>query len=94
RWYRRAALVMWAKGLAFLETTLTAPANEPFKIEFDNQDDAIPHNVEIHDHHINERHLHHNNHGKHINTLHLISIVLKIVAKRNDPDRWQRTLFS
>jgi cytochrome c oxidase subunit 2 len=42
-------LTLEAKGLVFLETALTAPANEPFKIDFDNQDDAIPHNVEIHD---------------------------------------------
>jgi plastocyanin len=29
------------------ETTLTAPADTPFTITFDNQDDGIPHNVQI-----------------------------------------------
>lgn len=38
-----------AKGVAFLESTFTAPADTPFTLAFINDDDAIPHNVEIKD---------------------------------------------
>ena len=31
----------------FAETTLTAPADTPFTITFNNEDDGIPHNVQI-----------------------------------------------
>jgi cytochrome c oxidase subunit 2 len=37
-----------AKGTAFTQTSLTAPANTPFTIHFDNQD-PLPHNVKISD---------------------------------------------
>jgi cytochrome c oxidase subunit 2 len=38
-----------ASNVAFDTSTLTAPADTPFKIEFDNQDANIPHNVAIHE---------------------------------------------
>jgi plastocyanin len=34
-----------AKGIAFDTNCLVAPANEPFEINFDNQDAGVPHNV-------------------------------------------------
>ena len=40
---------MTAKNVAFEQTTLTAPANKPFKIDFDNEDAGTPHNVAIHE---------------------------------------------
>ena len=40
------ALTIAAKDLVFSTTTLSAPADEPFKIVFDNQEGA-PHNVAI-----------------------------------------------
>ncbi len=40
------ALTIAAKDLAFSTSTLSAPANEPFQIVFDNQESA-PHNVAI-----------------------------------------------
>lgn len=40
------ALTISANHLAFSTTTLSAPANEPFQIAFDNQESA-PHNVAI-----------------------------------------------
>ena len=38
-----------ASGIAFTTPTVTAPADAPFVIVFDNQDDAIPHDVAIND---------------------------------------------
>ena len=38
-----------AAALKFDPQTLTAPAGQPFVIEFDNQDPSTPHNVEIKD---------------------------------------------
>jgi cytochrome c oxidase subunit 2 len=38
-----------AKAVAFNTTTLTAPADKPFTIAFKNDDEAVPHNVEIKD---------------------------------------------
>ncbi|MFM8945075.1 MAG: cupredoxin domain-containing protein [Actinomycetota bacterium] len=38
-----------AQGIAYTTTAVTAPAEEPFLIAFDNQDPGIPHNVEIFD---------------------------------------------
>jgi len=38
-----------ALNVAFVNAELTAPADVPFKIEFDNQDAGIPHNIEIKD---------------------------------------------
>jgi plastocyanin len=40
------ALTISAKDLAFSTSTLSAPADEPFQIAFDNQESA-PHNVAI-----------------------------------------------
>ena len=38
-----------AQGVAFVNKDLKAPADTPFKLEFDNQDAGIPHNIEIKD---------------------------------------------
>ena len=35
-------------NVAFEQSTLQAPANTPFKIDFDNKDQGTPHNVAIH----------------------------------------------
>jgi plastocyanin len=43
-----APLSLTAKDIAYDKTALTAPANAPFQIQFDNQDASIPHNVAIH----------------------------------------------
>jgi cytochrome c oxidase subunit II len=43
-----APLMLAALNVAFDKTELTAPADAPFKIDFDNQDPSIPHNVAIH----------------------------------------------
>ena len=43
------ALQLTAQNIAFTETTLDAPANAPFTIHFSNNDNAVPHNVEIKD---------------------------------------------
>jgi len=37
-----------ALNFAFEQTSLTAPADQPFQIEFDNKDSGVPHNVAIH----------------------------------------------
>lgn len=37
-----------AQGIAYVTTTLTAPAGAPFQIVFTNSDAGIPHNVSIH----------------------------------------------
>ena len=42
-------LAVSALNLTFSPTTLEAPADTPFKIDFDNQDASIPHNVAIHE---------------------------------------------
>lgn len=36
-----------ASNDGFVESTLSAPADTPFTIAFDNQDEGIPHNVQI-----------------------------------------------
>jgi plastocyanin len=36
-----------AKGIAFEKNCLAAPADQPFTIEFDNQDPGTPHNIHI-----------------------------------------------
>ncbi len=41
--------VVHAKDVAFVETTFSAPADAPFKLEFVNEDDGIQHNVELKD---------------------------------------------
>ena len=38
-----------AKNVAFLQTSLTAPANAPFTIHFQNSDNSVPHDVKISD---------------------------------------------
>lgn len=38
-----------AKGIQFVNKDLSAPADTPFQIEFDNQDVGTPHNIEIKD---------------------------------------------
>ena len=43
------ALQLTAQNIAFAETTLEAPADAPFTIHFTNNDNAVPHNVEIKD---------------------------------------------
>ena len=42
-------LAVSAANVAFEQATLTAPAGVPFKIDFDNKDSGIPHNVAIHE---------------------------------------------
>jgi cytochrome c oxidase subunit 2 len=42
-------VALTAKNVAFEQTTLTAAANKPFKIDFDNEDAGTPHNVAIHE---------------------------------------------
>ena len=37
-----------AIGVKFEQTEVTAPADQPFRIEFENKDPATPHNVAIH----------------------------------------------
>ena len=38
-----------ASGVNFQTTSFQAPASQPFQIAFDNQDPAIPHNIQIAD---------------------------------------------
>jgi plastocyanin len=38
-----------AQGIQFVNKDLSAPADTPFQIEFDNQDAGTPHNIEIKD---------------------------------------------
>ena len=38
-----------AQGIAFVESTFTAPAGQPFTIAFVNEDPGVPHNVELKD---------------------------------------------
>jgi cytochrome c oxidase subunit 2 len=44
-----APLMIAAQNIAFDKTELTAPADTPFQIEFDNRDASIPHNIAIHE---------------------------------------------
>ncbi len=44
-----ATVTLTAKGIAFQEQSLEATAQTPFTIAFDNQDNGIPHNVDIQD---------------------------------------------
>ena len=43
------AVVISARGIAFEQKEVSAPADAPFVIRFDNKDTGIPHNVEIKD---------------------------------------------
>jgi mono/diheme cytochrome c family protein/plastocyanin len=44
-----ATVTIEAQNIAYTTTTVTAPANTPFVIDFKNQDAGTPHNVEIKD---------------------------------------------
>ncbi len=44
-----ADVTVTAKGIAFLQTSWTAPADKPFTIAFDNQDAGVPHNIALKD---------------------------------------------
>ena len=44
-----APLALVAKDIAFDKAELSAPADTPFQIQFDNQDTSIPHDVAIHE---------------------------------------------
>jgi plastocyanin len=44
-----AALSLVASGIKFDKDSLEAPANKPFQIDFENQDQATQHNVQIAD---------------------------------------------
>jgi plastocyanin len=38
-----------AKDIAFIQATWSAPADKPFKLAFDNEDNGVPHNVTLKD---------------------------------------------
>ncbi len=44
-----ADVVVHAKDVAFLESSITAPADKPFTLAFDNGDPGVQHNVELKD---------------------------------------------
>ena len=44
-----ADVTIHAKGVAFVETSFTAPKDKPFTIAFVNEDPGTPHNVAIHE---------------------------------------------
>lgn len=41
-------VVISASGVKFEQTTVTAPADTPFQISFENKDPGTPHNISIH----------------------------------------------
>ena len=41
-------MVISASGIKYEQTTLTAPANTPFQVQFENKDAGVPHNVSLH----------------------------------------------
>ena len=43
------AIHVSAASILFEQSTLAVPAGVPFKIEFENKDSGVPHNVAIHD---------------------------------------------
>ena len=43
-----AVVKISASGIAYEQSSITAPAGQPFKIEFENKDAGTPHNVSIH----------------------------------------------
>jgi cytochrome c oxidase subunit II len=43
------AVNITAEGVKFVEAQVTAPADKPFRIHFDNKDPGTPHNVAIHE---------------------------------------------
>jgi plastocyanin len=42
-----ATITITAQNIAFTQTTVEAPANQPWTLVFDNQDAGVPHNVDI-----------------------------------------------
>ena len=44
-----ADVAIEAKGVAFVQTSFSAPADKPFTIAFDNEDAGTPHNIELQD---------------------------------------------
>jgi plastocyanin len=44
-----ADAVVTARGVAFIETEFTAPADQPFRLAFVNEDAGVPHNVALHE---------------------------------------------
>ena len=44
-----ADVTVHAQGIAYVETTFTAPAGKPFTLAFVNEDQGTPHNVELKD---------------------------------------------
>ena len=44
-----ADVTVEAKGIAFVETSWTGPADKPFRIAFDNEDPGTPHNIALKD---------------------------------------------
>jgi plastocyanin len=44
-----ADVMIHAKAIAFLESSITAPKDKPFTIAFVNEDQGISHNVAIHE---------------------------------------------
>jgi plastocyanin len=44
-----ADVTVHAQGIAYLDTTFTAPAGKPFTLAFVNEDQGTPHNVELKD---------------------------------------------
>jgi plastocyanin len=44
-----ADVTITARGVAFVETSFTAPADKPFTIAFINDDQGTPHNVALHE---------------------------------------------
>jgi cytochrome c oxidase subunit 2 len=43
------AVKITAEGVKYTQASVTAPADKPFRIEFENKDPATPHNVSIHE---------------------------------------------
>ncbi len=41
-------VIISASGIKYEQTTLTAPANTPFQVQFENKDAGVPHNVSLH----------------------------------------------
>jgi plastocyanin len=41
-------IVISASGIKYEQDTLTAPADTPFQIKFENKDAGVPHNVALH----------------------------------------------
>ncbi|MEJ7749685.1 MAG: cupredoxin domain-containing protein, partial [Candidatus Limnocylindrales bacterium] len=44
-----ATVTITAAGIAFTTPEVTAPADQPFTLTFDNQDASVPHDVHIRD---------------------------------------------